>query len=58
MSELQSYSKMKNTVMWDVAPCSLVEAHQHFGGTYWLHLQGKSSRQPAVSLLLLAQLTV
>jgi hypothetical protein len=26
-------------VSWDVTPCSLVDMHQHFGGTGCLHLQ-------------------
>jgi hypothetical protein len=30
---------MKNTVFWDVTPCSPVEVHQRFGGIYCLHLQ-------------------
>jgi hypothetical protein len=31
----------ESTIFSDVMPCSLVEAHQHFGGTYSLHLQGQ-----------------
>jgi hypothetical protein len=26
-------------IFWDVTVCSQVEVHQHFRGTYWLHLQ-------------------
>jgi hypothetical protein len=28
---------MKTPVFWDVAPCSLVEIDQHFGGACFLH---------------------
>jgi hypothetical protein len=47
-------STTKNTVFWDVTPCSLVEICRRFGGTYFLHLQvvEKSIRvQLAVCLL-------
>jgi hypothetical protein len=27
---------MKSTIVWNLTPCSLVEAHQHFGGTWRL----------------------
>jgi hypothetical protein len=27
-------------VLWDAAPCSLVEIEQRFTGAYWLHHQG------------------
>jgi hypothetical protein len=30
---------MKCTILWDVTLCSLIEVSQHFGGTYYLHLQ-------------------
>jgi hypothetical protein len=30
----------KLDVIWDVAPCSLVEIDQRFKGAYFLHLQG------------------
>jgi hypothetical protein len=33
---------VKNTIFWDVMPCSLVEVYRHFGRTYCLHLHGKS----------------
>jgi hypothetical protein len=29
---------MKNTVLWQPMPCSLVEVHSRFGGTYCLRL--------------------
>jgi hypothetical protein len=29
----------KMTVFWDIAPCSLVEIYQRFGGAYFLHHQ-------------------
>jgi hypothetical protein len=28
-------------VVWVVGPCGLFAVYQHFGGTYYLHLQGK-----------------
>jgi hypothetical protein len=30
----------KITVLWDVAPCSLVEVYRRFRGAYCLHHQG------------------
>jgi hypothetical protein len=30
-----------SVVLWDMTPCSPVDVHQCFGGTYCLHLQGK-----------------
>jgi hypothetical protein len=33
---------MKNTVFWDVAPCSYF-VNRRFGGTYRLHLQGRKN---------------
>jgi hypothetical protein len=33
---------MKNTVCWDVAPCKYF-VKRRFGGTYRLHLQGRSN---------------
>jgi hypothetical protein len=32
---------LKSNVLWDVMPCSAVDIHGSFGGTYCLHLQGK-----------------
>jgi hypothetical protein len=39
----------KSIIFWDVTPCSLREVHHHFGGTYWLHLQGQRVNQAASS---------
>jgi hypothetical protein len=42
---LSSYSSnfIKITDLWDVAPCSLVEIYQSFGGISCCHLRGGSS---------------
>jgi hypothetical protein len=42
--------EVKNDFEWriffrEVTPCSLVEVHQPFGGTYCLHLQGQRVSQ-------------
>jgi hypothetical protein len=39
------------TIFWDVMPCSPVEVHWNFGGTYYLHLQGRSVNQVSRALL-------
>jgi hypothetical protein len=31
---------LKNTLFWDVTPCSLLKISRHFGGKYSLNLQG------------------
>jgi hypothetical protein len=36
---------MTKIIFWDVTPCSLVEVHGRFGGTYCLHIQGRSVSQ-------------
>jgi hypothetical protein len=38
-SEILTASTTKNTVFWDVTPCSLVEIYRRFGETYFLRLQ-------------------
>jgi hypothetical protein len=35
----------ESTVFWDVMPCSPVEVLLLFGGTYYLHLQGRRVSQ-------------
>jgi hypothetical protein len=30
-----------STSLWGVTPCKLTEVYWHFGGTYWLYLQGR-----------------
>jgi hypothetical protein len=32
---------MKNSIFWDVTPCSPLKVSRRFGGTYHLHLQGQ-----------------
>jgi hypothetical protein len=39
---------MKNTVFWDLAPCSS-SVNRRFGGTYRLHLQGTKIRERGTS---------
>jgi len=34
---------MNYTIFYDVTPCSLVGIYHHFGGTYCLQLQGRST---------------
>jgi hypothetical protein len=36
---------IKNAAYRDVTPCSLVERYQYFGGTRYLHLQGRKVDQ-------------
>jgi hypothetical protein len=40
----ETFMAMKIQVMlfWLITPCSLVSRYQCFGGTYYLHVQGKS----------------
>jgi hypothetical protein len=40
---------MKNTVFWDIMPCSPLKINGRFGGIYHLHLQGsnKPNKIPA-----------
>jgi hypothetical protein len=49
-SSYEYEQKMKNAVLWDVAPCRSC-VNRSFGGTYRLHLQGRktSERGPSVS---------
>jgi hypothetical protein len=35
---------MKNTVFWDIMPCSPLKVNRRFRGTYRLHFQGRISR--------------
>jgi hypothetical protein len=35
-------ASMKMTSFWDIAPCSLVEVHQHFRGAYFFSHQGSN----------------
>jgi hypothetical protein len=39
--EVLTVVAIKNTVFWNVMPCSLVEVYQLISGTYCLHLQGR-----------------
>jgi hypothetical protein len=45
--EVFTAASTKMAVFWVVAPCSLVEVHQRFGGTFCLHHQG--AYRPALS---------
>jgi hypothetical protein len=33
--------KLKNTIFWDITPCSPLKVNRRFGGTYRLNLQGR-----------------
>jgi hypothetical protein len=44
--EILTAVDMKNSVFWDVLPCSPVKVNQCFGGIYCLHLQGLRVSQP------------
>jgi hypothetical protein len=33
---------LKSTIFWDITPCSPLKINRHFGGTYRLHLHGRS----------------
>jgi hypothetical protein len=35
----------KNTAFWHITPCSVVEVHRRFGGTYWLYNQNREKSQ-------------
>jgi hypothetical protein len=35
---------LKSTIFWDIAPCNPLSVNRHFGGTYRLHLQGRTCR--------------
>jgi hypothetical protein len=37
-------ASLKMTVLWDVAPCCLVEVYRRFRGARCLHLQGDDER--------------
>jgi hypothetical protein len=39
--QVPTATSMKMTVIWDVAPCSLVEIVLRFRGAYCIHHQGK-----------------
>jgi hypothetical protein len=48
--ERQATNKhMKSTMFWAVTPHSLLEVHQRFKGTYYLHLQGRKYANQATS---------
>jgi hypothetical protein len=32
---------MNSTIFWDIMPCSPLSVNRRFGGTYYLHLQGR-----------------
>lgn len=35
------YVNKSDKVCWDMTPCNVVEIYSHFGGIYYLPLQGK-----------------
>jgi hypothetical protein len=34
---------MKNTIFWDITPCSPLTVNRRFGGTYRLHLKPRNT---------------
>jgi hypothetical protein len=41
----------KSTIFWDITPCSPLSVNWLFGGTYYLHLQGRRNefnKKPAI----------
>jgi hypothetical protein len=36
---------MKNSIFWDITPCSMVKVNRRFGESYLLHLQGLTANQ-------------
>jgi hypothetical protein len=42
---------MKNSIFWDITPCSLLKVNRLFGGIYRHHLQGRRISQARYNLL-------
>jgi hypothetical protein len=40
----KTMKNLKNTIFWDITPCSPLSVDRRFGGTYRLHLQGRKIR--------------
>jgi hypothetical protein len=36
---------MKNSILWDIMPCSPLKVNRRFGGTYYLHFHGRKGNQ-------------
>jgi hypothetical protein len=49
---------MKSTIFWDITPCSPLSVNRRFGGTYRLHLQGRSEQETSVKGVNQRQLTL
>jgi hypothetical protein len=46
MEEMRKYYYiLKNSVLWDIAPCNLLKVERLFGGICRLHLQGRRVSQ-------------
>jgi hypothetical protein len=44
------YLFVKNTIFWDITPCSPLKVNRSFGRTYLLHLQGQKIIQQETSI--------
>jgi hypothetical protein len=42
--EVPIEAAMKNSTFWHIKPCSLVEVHRRFEGTYWLYIQNREKK--------------
>jgi hypothetical protein len=49
INKIHAILNLKNAVFWDVAPCRSCE-NRRFGGTYYLHHQGRKIRERGTSV--------
>jgi hypothetical protein len=46
-SQYLVYTASKNSIVWDITPCSPLKVNRLFGGTHHFHLKDRKIRQPA-----------